>query len=281
MAQPPSPDLHDELAGMTALVTGSSRGIGRAIALELASGGANVAVHSRTSRPAAEAVVRQIRDMGQASEVFAGDFGDQRVIPELVDRVWSWQEGLHILVNNAGADVLTGAAAEWSFEEKLARLWQVDVRGTIVLSRMLGQRMRTEMSADSTCSILNIGWDQAETGMEGDSGEMFAATKGAIMAFTRSAAQSLAPQVRVNCLAPGWIRTTWGEMADEYWQQRACRESLLGRWGPPNDVAQYARFLVSPAAGFVTGQVIHVNGGQRRGTDPNNHHADGERKICK
>ena len=103
---------------------------------------------------------------------------------------------------------------------------------------------------------MNMGWDQAETGMAGDSGEMFAAVKGAIIAFTKSLARSLAPAVRVNCVAPGWIRTSWGDRATEYWQQRACDESLLGRWGTPEDVAKVTRFLVSPESDFVTGQVV-------------------------
>ena len=91
---------------------------------------------------------------------------------------------------------------------------------------------------------------------------MFAAVKGAIAAFSRSLAKSLAPHVRVNCLAPGWIRTAWGETASDAWQQRARRESLLGRWGEPEDVARVARFLASPAAAFINGQVIAVNGGR-------------------
>jgi 3-oxoacyl-[acyl-carrier protein] reductase len=90
---------------------------------------------------------------------------------------------------------------------------------------------------------------------------MFAATKGAVMAFSRSLARSLAPEVRVNCIAPGWIKTAWGEEASAAWQQRATGDALLGRWGTPHDVAQVARFLASPAAEFITGQVIEVNGG--------------------
>ena len=84
-------------------------------------------------------------------------------------------------VNNAGADVLTGEAARWSFAKKLAVLWSVDVEGTIHLSREVGQRMKKMPNSRATHSIINIGWDQAEHGMAGDSGEMFAATKGAIM----------------------------------------------------------------------------------------------------
>jgi 3-oxoacyl-[acyl-carrier protein] reductase len=109
-----------------------------------------------------------------------------------------------------------------------------------------------------------MGWDQAESGMEGDSGELFAATKSAIMAFSRSLALSLAPTVRVNCLAPGWIRTTWGEGASSRWQERVLRETPLARWGRPEDVAAVARWLASPAASFLTGQTIRINGGAVR-----------------
>jgi 3-oxoacyl-[acyl-carrier protein] reductase len=109
-----------------------------------------------------------------------------------------------------------------------------------------------------------MGWDQAETGMAGDSGELFSAAKGAIMAFTKSLALSLAPTVRVNALAPGWIKTSWGRTASQAWQDRVLRETPLRRWGTPEDVAQAARFLISPAAAFVTGQVLRVNGGSIR-----------------
>jgi 3-oxoacyl-[acyl-carrier protein] reductase len=97
--------------------------------------------------------------------------------------------------------------------------------------------------------------------MEGDSGELFAATKGAVMAFTRSLALSLAPSVRVNAIAPGWIKTAWGESASAAWHERAVRETPMGRWGTPEDVARVARFLVGPDAAFLTGQVLRVNGG--------------------
>src|SRR5207237_8913819 len=107
-----------------------------------------------------------------------------------------------------------------------------DVEGTAALARDIGQRMK---SADRGV-ILRLGWDQAETGMEGDSGQLFAVAKGAVMAFTRSLAVSLAPEVRVNCLAPGWIKTAWGERAAPRWQERVVAETPLERWGTPQDV---------------------------------------------
>ena len=98
--------------------------------------------------------------------------------------------------------------------------------------------------------------------MEGDSGELFAATKGAIMAFTRSLALSLAPTVRVNALAPGWIKTDWGEGGLSGLARPSDQRDPDGRWGTPEDVAAVARFLVSPAPAFLTGQVVRVNGGR-------------------
>ncbi|HXG10994.1 MAG TPA: 2-amino-4-hydroxy-6-hydroxymethyldihydropteridine diphosphokinase [Gemmataceae bacterium] len=249
-----------ELAGLSALVTGSTSGIGRAIALELAAAGADVIVHGRRSREAAEAVAEQIRSQKVRSTVMMADLRDPDACQHLVQAAWEEWGGLDIWINNAGADTLTGEAADWPFERKLAELLAVDVTATMLLGRAIGQRMKANWGG----VILNMGWDQAETGMEGESGQLFAAAKGAVMAFTKSLAVSLAPQVRVNCLAPGWIRTAWGAGASARWQERARREALLGRWGTPEDVAAAARWLVSPAAAFITGQIVRVNGGAVR-----------------
>jgi 3-oxoacyl-[acyl-carrier protein] reductase len=259
--------VSSELSGKTAVVTGSTAGIGRAIALELASAGAALVVHGRRAE-AADQVADEIRARGGDALVIMADLVDPATHEPLVEQAWNWRNGIDIWVHNAGADVLTGDAAGWSFDEKLELLWQVDVRAAVRLCRLVGGRMKAQREAAPTAGpavILNMGWDQAEHGMAGDSGEMFAAVKGAVMAFSRSLARSLAPQVRVNCLAPGWIRTAWGDTASEYWQRRASRESLLERWGTPDDVAHVARFLVSPAAGFITGQIIPINGGLRIG----------------
>jgi len=253
MDSAPSKDLE----GMTAVVTGSSSGIGRAIALELAAAGAEILVHACKSQRAAETVAAEIRKSGAPSEVLLADLACPVQQDRLIDRAWQWRSGVDIWVNNAGVDILTSEAAGWSFERKLEALWRVDVTATMRLGRIAGARMKSAGSG----SILNVGWDGAKRGMGGPSGELFAAAKGAIMAFSRSLAQSLAPEVRVNCIAPGWIKTAWGERASACWQRRAEQESLLGRWGTPEDVARVARFLVSPGAGFLTGQIVEVNGG--------------------
>jgi 3-oxoacyl-[acyl-carrier protein] reductase len=188
------------------------------------------------------------------------DLADRAAGDALVAEAWRVWGGLDAWLHIAGADTLTGPAARLPFDAKLDQLWAVDVVATMRLTRAVGRLMKEQGHG----SIVTMGWDQAETGMEGDSGELFAATKGAVMAFTRSLALSLAPSVRVNAVAPGWIKTAWGESASPAWQERVLRETPARRWGTPEDVAQAARFLVSPAAGFLTGQIIRINGGAVR-----------------
>ena len=253
------------LAARTAVVTGASSGIGRAIAIRLAAAGADVLVHYNRNDTGAASTAQQIRALGRQVVLQQADLvraDDRQELLDVADR-WAAQLGQSrnpIWINNAGCDVLTGDNRELDFLEKLELLWQTDVLATVALSRSVGARMRRSGGV-----IVNVGWDQAQWGMEGDSGEMFAAIKGAVMAFSQSLAKSLAPEVRVNCVAPGWIQTKWGEQAAESWHQRARSESLAGRWGTPEDVAEVVAFLASDAAAFVVGQIVAVNGGFRGG----------------
>ncbi|HEX5270216.1 MAG TPA: 2-amino-4-hydroxy-6-hydroxymethyldihydropteridine diphosphokinase, partial [Gemmataceae bacterium] len=249
-----------ELTGLRAVVTGSTGGIGRATALALAAGGADVVVHGRRSRESAEAVAALVRAAGVRGAVVLADLRDEAECRRLVDEAWRTWGGVEVWANIAGADTLTGEAARWPFERKLRELLAVDVTATMLLGREVGARMKLRGEG----VILNVGWDQADTGMEGDSGQLFGATKAAVMAFSKSLAVSLAPEVRVNCVALGWIRTAWGEGASGAWQERVLRETPLRRWGTPEDVAAAARWLASPAAAYLTGQVVRVNGGAVR-----------------
>ncbi len=257
------------LAGQRALVTGSTSGIGQAIAGALALAGADVLVHRRSAdsqqeqgihQEQADQVAQSLRRQGVRSEAILADLRDREACANLIERAWKAWDGLDILINNAGADTLTGPAASWSFEDKLESLWKVDVRATVHLGREIGRRMHERGRG----VILNMGWDQADTGMEGESGQLFGLTKAAVHGFSKSLALTLAPQVRVNCLAPGWIKTAWGAKASASWQERVLRETPLARWGLPQDVAATAVWLVSPAAEFISGQVVRVNGGAIR-----------------
>jgi 3-oxoacyl-[acyl-carrier protein] reductase len=230
------------LAGLQALVTGSTSGIGTAIAAAFADEGAAVITHGRREREGRHIVA----DLSRPEEC-----------DRLANEAWQLSGGLDVLVLNAGADTLTGSAVKWSYEQKLNALLAIDVNATMRMARDLGGRMKERGRG----VVLTIGWDQAETGMEGDSGQLFGAAKSAVMGFSRSLALSMAPQVRVNCIAPGWIRTAWGETASAQWQDRVRRETPLGVWGLPEDVAEAAVWLASPAASFITGQIIRVNGG--------------------
>ena len=251
-----------ELTGCRAVVTGASSGIGRAIALEFARAGADVAVHYRSSVAAARDVAARVTQLGRTACLLPADLSSLNAASAtaLVDEAWTALGHIDVWVNNAGVDLLTGPAADLTYDEKLRRLLDVDVLSTVLLGREVGRRMQQRGRG----VVLNIGWDQADRGMEGASGELFAASKNAVMGFTRSLAVSLAPGVRVNCIAPGWIRTAWGDAASDYWQQRVRSETPLDRWGTPEDIAGMARFLASDAASFVTGQVINVNGGAVR-----------------
>ncbi|MFT4558107.1 MAG: 3-oxoacyl-[acyl-carrier protein] reductase [Porticoccaceae bacterium] len=249
-----------DLQSLRVVVTGSSSGIGRSIALELAAAGADVVVHCLQSIDQAEKVAAEIRAAGRRSSVIQGDVGDAGKLNQLVDAAWDALGGVDVWVNNAGVDLLTGDKAKLSYEDKLKALLDIDVRSAVLLSKMVGERM----VAQGGGTILNIGWDQSDRGMGGDSGELFSAAKNAIMGFTRSLAVSQAPTVRVNCIAPGWIRTAWGEQASDPWQERVLKETPLNRWGTPEDIAKLARFLVSPDASYITGQIINCNGGAVR-----------------
>jgi len=161
-----------------------------------------------------------------------------------------------VWVNNAGADVLTGEAAGWPAERKLQALLELDLKATIRCSRLVAARMRP-----GGC-ILNLGWDHATVdGMAGDDPELFAAVKAGVLGFSKSFARSVAPDVRVNVLCPGWIETAFGAGSDREFYDKVASSTPLRRWGRPEDVAGAAVWLASPAASFVTGQAINLNGG--------------------
>ncbi len=246
------------LQGKKAVVTGASSGIGRAIALAFAAQGCDVVVNYRASIRRAEEVAEEIRALGRQAFAVGADVGNSAEVLTLVSRAQEQLGVPDIWVNNAGADILTGAGATADDATKLRRLLDVDLKGTMECCWAVAPLMQ----AAGRGVILNMSWDLALSGLPGRNPQMFAAVKAGVLGFSRSLARDVAPAVRVNVLAPGWIRTAFadGAMSEQYFEQRR-REIPLGRFGLAADVASAAVFLASDESAYMTGAVMNINGG--------------------
>jgi 3-oxoacyl-[acyl-carrier protein] reductase len=192
------------------------------------------------------------------AQVAQADLTTREACEALVAQARERLDGLDVWVNNAGADVLTGEAADWEWERKLDLLLAVDLKGTIACSFAAGAAMREQPDGGV---ILNMSWDHVTTGMAGENPLLFSAVKGGVLAFSKSLARDLAPQVRVNVLCPGWIETAFAQDADREFRRQVAELTPMQRWGRPEDVAAAALWLASPGAAFVTGQSVNINGG--------------------
>jgi 3-oxoacyl-[acyl-carrier protein] reductase len=246
------------LTDRVVLVTGASSGIGRAIALACAHEGADLAITYWRERAKAESVADAIRGAGRRVCVLPLDLADPASIIRLASSAREAFGRVDAWINNAGADILTGHAATAPLLDKLDRLLTVDLKGTILASWAAADLMSAQESGGV---IINMSWDHVLAGMEGKNPEMFAAVKGGVLSFSKSLARSVAPKVRVNILAPGWIDTAFAEGLDAARRQTVIDATPLRRWGTPDDVAGAAVYLASPAAAFLTGQTILINGG--------------------
>ena len=239
------------------LVTGASSGIGKAIALRCAAAGADLAITYRGNKKGAEATAREIRDLGRRAEVFQVDIGRQPDIEQLAGTLRKAFPRVDVWINNAGADILTGDAVRLSPLEKLDTVLAVDLKGTVLASWAAVELMRTQGGGN----IINMAWDHISQGMKGENPSVYAAAKGGVASFSRSLARDVAPDIRVNILAPGFIETAFGEDANPKFRQQVIEMTPLRRWGTPEDVARAALFLASDDSAFLTGQTIMVNGG--------------------
>jgi 3-oxoacyl-[acyl-carrier protein] reductase len=240
------------------LVTGASSGIGRAIALAAARAGADVAITYHVNEKGARDVEREIRTLGRRAATLHLDLTDDRSLDALGPSAREALGRLDVWVNNAGADILTGAARSLTPSQKIDQVLKVDLRGTMLASWQAAELLSAQESGGV---IINMSWDHVIAGMPGENPQIYGAAKGGILAFSKCLARSVAPRVRVNILAPGWIETSFGAGADEKLRREVAEATPLGRWGVPDDVAGAAVFLASPAARFLTGQMIMVGGG--------------------
>ncbi|GAC1479932.1 MAG: 3-oxoacyl-[acyl-carrier-protein] reductase [Ktedonobacteraceae bacterium] len=237
-------------------ITGAGRSIGRALALGFAAQGAIVLVHYSHSSQGAEEVVRQIEHEGGRALKMQADLRQPDEVTRLVRDAHSQLGPIDVWINNAGASANTEETKGMSEIEIFERIMHVDVMGTWRCCREVERYMRP-----GGC-ILTIGWDRALDGAPGLPNQMYAMSKGAIMSLTRCLASEFAPRVRVNCIAPGRIENEWAQSLTESVRVNAVKSIPLKRWGLPEDILNTALFLASPAASFITGQVILVNGGE-------------------
>lgn len=246
------------LEGKTVVVTGGSSGIGRAIAGRCAAAGADVLITYRRNRRGAEETAAELSRTGRRVVVQQADITREQDITDLARRAREALGRVDVWINNAGADILTGAAGELPPREKLDLVLAVDVRGTVLASWEAAKLMREQGDGGV---IINISWDHVTLGMAGENPVLYSVAKGAVMSFSKSFAREVAPDIRVNILAPGFIETAFGKDANPDFRDEVVAMTPLGRWGTPDDVAAAALFLASDDARFMTGQTITVNGG--------------------
>ena len=237
-----------------AIVTGSGRGIGRAIALELAVAGAKVVVNYAGRSDKAEETVALIREAGGESLAVQADVSQADDVDRLIQTTLDHFGKINILVNNAGItrDSLLLRMKEADWDAVLA----TNLKGVFLCTKAVSKGMLKQRSG----VIVNI---SSVVGLSGNAGQAnYAAAKAGVVGFSKSIAKEFAPRgIRVNVVAPGYIITDMTETLPEGVQSEILRAIPLGRLGKPEDVAKVVRFLVSPEASYITGQTFCVDGG--------------------
>lgn len=244
-----------ELTGKTALVTGAGRNIGRAIALALAEAGADVVVNTRSNAADGEAAAAEIAAKGRQSLALLADVGDRAALEQLLDTALARFGRLDIVVNNASV------RPHKPFTEMTYGDWRGVLATDLDAAFITARAAAPGMLEQGWGRIVNIGGLQAHQGTHG--GAHISAAKVGLEGFTRALATELGPQgIRVNCIVPGMIDTT----RDGATTTRAANRLAgipAGRMGHTADIANLCRFLCTDAGDYISGQTIHVNGGER------------------
>lgn len=242
-----------QLANQVAVVTGAGRGIGRAIALKFAAEGADIACVSRTAENSAK-VAGEIRALGRKAWAHAVDVADAKAVTEAGEKILAEAGRVDILVNNAGV-TRDGLLMRMS-EEDWDTVLDTNLKGAFLFTKALARAFVKQRSG----RIINVA---SIVGLIGNAGQCnYASSKAALIGFTKSVARELASRgITVNALAPGFIETDMTAVINEEARKQLTQKIPLGCLGTPEDIAHAALFLASPAARYVTGQVLTVDGG--------------------
>lgn len=243
-----------QLKGKTAVVTGGSRGIGRAIALLLAEKGANVVVNYTSNSEAALEVVKKIEEMGAAAMAVKADVSKSDQVENLVNEVLNTFGSIDILINNAGItrDNLIIRMSEQEFDEVLT----TNLKGAFICTKAVSRVMIKQKSG----KIINV---SSVVGIIGNAGQSnYAAAKAGLIGFTKSMAKELAKRsINVNAVAPGFIETDMTSKLSDKVKEEFANNIPLARIGKPEDIAKAVLFLASEYSDYITGQVINIDGG--------------------
>lgn len=241
------------LNGKTALVTGASRGIGKAIALELAKQGATVILNYHHAKEEAERIREEILTNGGTAEIACCDVSDYASCEAFFKEICSRYPSIDILVNNAG--ITKDGLLMKMTEEDFDRVVDINLKGTFHCIRFLSRQMMKQRSG----RIINL---SSVVGVSGNAGQAnYAASKAGVIGLTKSAAKELASRnITVNAVAPGFIQTDMTAVLPDQVKEHIKTQIPLGSFGSPEDVAHTVAFLASEEARYITGQVIHVDG---------------------
>jgi 3-oxoacyl-[acyl-carrier protein] reductase len=244
-------DNFKHLKGRTAIVTGATRGLGRAIALKLAKQGANIAFNYLNNKDLADVLSKEIKDLGVSVLSFQADIKDFNKVKAMKDAVLEEFGTFDILVNNAG--IVRDKSLVMMSEEDWDSVIDTNLKGMFNMTKAAIFTFMKQTRGD----IINISSVSGLIGMPGQTN--YSASKGGIISFTRSLAKEVASfNIRVNAVAPGFIET---EMVTEVNLKKIIGLIPLGRLGKPDEVAEVVDFLLKKEASYITGQVIRIDGG--------------------
>lgn len=240
-----------------ALVTGSSRGIGRATALALAREGAKVAVNYVESKAAAEKVVQEIKTRGSEAIAIKADVSSEKDVAEMFKKIEQTFGRLDILVNNAGVVLNRGK----KFSELTIADWEGTLRVNLIGTFLCAQAAIPLMLKNKYGRIVNISSIRGLEHCGTPNGYAYAASKAGVINFTKILAKEFSPIIAVNCIAPGWVETDISGKLTPDFRKKENEKIYLNRFAKPKEIANAVLFLASDDASYITGQVLIVDGG--------------------